>query len=488
MTNREKYYRRSCAILKQLEDHFHLLINPDKTIEFIVQKKLELKNNEGVINEQILSLLVTSLITLMALNKEEIEKLYDIKYQINKLDFDILNLIKFNDSQKLKSELEQLRIKNTIFDNWLVIKKQGNKEITNLEYLKIVRNAFLHSEFQINYNDILDTINIKNKSYFEADIIFLNFLQFAMNYFGNNIGSGLVTNNMLFITDSKINITNYSSLRKYLENLEIIDLVLDNNDYNFYDELLLKHRNEKYELDIRILDSLDGKVKEVSNNKLSKNQIDFISGYIENSYGNDFYKLNQTFKQNYVTELCSLIFNTKNYLSSWILYICDFLYKINNNQFSFIDLNNRNYCQEGFYIVLSLLKSYLILYRLQSSEFLDIDYENLEINIDCIKLLANNSTDVINIQKRYPDIDNNTLEKIRIIQIIRNALAHGNIKVLLGKSINTNEFNFLLEFTDQYKDSIRKVQITLDELNKILDSEVFLPKYCYSNVKQKIKK
>ena len=77
---------------------------------------------------------------------------------------------------------------------------------------------------------------------------------------------------------------------------------------------------------------------------------------------------------------------------------------------------------------------------------------------------------------------------MEIIQILRNALSHGNINILLVKDNDYLEYRFMIEFIDKYKDSIRKLCISLDELNKILNSKSFLPKYCYSNTLEKVKK
>ena len=488
MTNEEKYYRRCYKIFEEINEYFKSGISDRKIWKFIYDKSHETTYNQKILIEKDTSLILTLLITLLGLNKEDIENEYNIKYKRNLIDFDILELLNNNYYNELKSTLEKSRIVNTDFDNWLYILKSTSKTNYNHEILKMVRNGLLHSNFNIDFSNDINIINVKSKNYFEANIIYQNFLQFIMSYFGNNIGTGLTTNNMLFIADPSINITDLEKLKEYLKELEIINIVLDNNDNSFYDDIFHKNRNNRSELDEKFVDELQGKIKSFNNTKLTDNQINFIASYINVYYNTSFYKYNNSLKQKYITELCNLVFNTKNYLSSWLLYIFDIFSKINYNGNPISNSSNGNICYEGFYISLTLLKSYLILYRLQSQEFIQINYDYIDIDLNKIKLIKNNNEDLLNIQEKYPDLDYETQQKMEIIQILRNALSHGNINILLVKDNDCLEYRFMIEFIDKYKDSIRKLCISLDELNKILNSKGFIPKYCYSNTLEKVKK
>lgn len=477
MTKEEKYYIRCYTIIKELENIFPCALTEDKMVEFIYQKSIETITKEEVVKEQQISLITTVLISLMGLNKEEIEKEFNLKYKRNLIDLDILKFI----SDCEKQELECLRKYHSDFDNWLFVSKNLTNKTTNYDYIKMVRNAFLHSEFKIDFSSEFNLINIKNKSFFEANLIYNNFYQFVTLYFGNNIGSGMTTNNMLFIVDTSKKIDDLKNLKSYLSDLEVVNLVLNNSDNEFYDYILTKNWRLGCVFDYQTLLSLDGKIRSFNKIKLTNQQIDIVCNYITNYYGENFYKNDNDIKQKYVIQFCNLLFNSKRYISSWILYIFEMTLRIQFKEIYSLEIQKYDYCQEGFFIALILIKAYLILYRLQSNDFIEIEYDKLDININRIELISNEPNDFF---RNYRDLDNLENTKITTLKIFRNALSHGNINFFITRDADGYYFP-IIEFVDDYKKSVRKLRMSLDELNNFLNSEAFLPKYCYDKEKQK---
>jgi len=484
MTNKEKYYTRAYSTIKQIETAFPRGIDGPSIRSFIQNKMRESTGNKKLVSEEEICFVLTMLITLIGLNKEEIEEAYDIKYKRNIVEHDIFELFNSDELNNLKQELENIRTFHTDFDNWLVVTKNLTNKNTNYDYLKMVRNALLHSEFEVIFDSVVELINIKNKSFFEANLVYQNFFQFITRYFSNNMGLGLTTKNILFSINPNIKIENQFDLINFLSSMDIYFLTLDNSDDAFYDGILYKYKRKDNTIDLKMIEELEGKVKDFYSGNLSQEMIKRIVNYINIVYGTRFYKEWNYVKRKHIVELCQLLLDPKNYFSCWIAYIIDVIYKLKNAQGAVI-LSEFNISPEGFLITICIIKSYLILYRLQCNEFSDIDYDKFDFDFDVIQLVSTNETQYLNLQKKYSNIDNETLKKMYILQIFRNALSHGNINVYVVNNVNHTFAAPIIEFVDSYKTSVSKIRLPLDDLIKFLNSEAFLPEYCYQEEKQK---
>ena len=76
-----------------------------------------------------------------------------------------------------------------------------------------------------------------------------------------------------------------------------------------------------------------------------------------------------------------------------------------------------------------------------------------------------------------------TFNKV-VCEIIRNSLCHGNVE--MNFKIENDELKEFIVFEDSYHSKIRKLEITLEKLEKFLNSEAFLTKNCI--IKEEISK
>ena len=119
---------------------------------------------------------------------------------------ELCHLIEMNHSKKFwnlvysflpNAETQKQRIKefndsrtiNTDFDTWLSIKINPNTDKDNVDFLRRVRNALLHSNFYLDEEtQFLPFAKLKTKSYYESELFNLQFQMFhQMNY--HNHGS-----------------------------------------------------------------------------------------------------------------------------------------------------------------------------------------------------------------------------------------------------------------------------------------------------------
>lgn len=496
MNNYERYYRRAYNALQKLTKAYKDGYDPKKMSDLRKMVQLEAMTHEQVIREEQLSLMFTTTTALLGLNKESIEHTAKITgykkaertnvYKAPPIPTRHLSRInKFNAK----------RTQETPFDNWLSIVKDQTADKDAESVMKKIRNGILHSNFEILLEPgELDYTNIKIKSYFEAELRNLEFEQYVFEYFSNIEGLGL-TEVMYTYNMGQSPIKNTEELHRLLEAMSINEIRYENIKSladKTPEDYLMEAKDEKDKIDIeKFLQSLQG-----SNNyenlkgqvlKLTPHMIRFLEDYISNTFGNDFYKLPYDAQNGIITTHLNLVLNPKRELSNWLVHFWYLYSTIASNMFNPIFFSGDEYGFESCLPSLLILKSYLVLYRLQSKDFDEIDYSKINFPLDgTIELISENpnsdentfSKSIEKEQTRHPELGfDNAFYKV-MCDVVRNSLAHGNVNVYISPL--TLERKIELTDTDPKTKSVRKIRFELESFNDFLNSDAFLPKNCYN--------
>jgi len=452
-------------------------------------------------------------VTLLGLNKETIEKsdnFKDYKYKINYQTFeDYYNdnkLLHFG-NRKVTPEEEQLlrqlvkqsydltfpdlekqRVVKTDFDNWLCV--TGINSLKNFDYNFIfnVRNAFMHSSYTPIYhkdrhNFYLVDVHNDNYTRFKGLINYTAFNEFIKFYFGNAIRFGLMDSICFFGKHSQDRIKSQDDLLKGLKEMEYTKIRLDNSSLHqkdTYENVILKEL-EKYNGAI-LTSELDKLPLQKEVLKLSNEQIIKVMLFVKKDLGDKFYTLDDAVQTEALYSYVKAIVDSKHFLNDAIYY---FFHLIKNSIISPIvyegDKTHQIDLSYSEIPALLIIKSYMILYRLQNKTFIEIDYNQIaDVNFT----YSEDNLYKYDIYNHFKDklinkgviVSENEYQKRYFCEVIRDALAHGNI----GMDISSkgDEISYNLVFTDEYKGKKRKIVISVEEYQKFLASPAFDPKYC----------
>lgn len=496
----EKYYRRSYNAISQLITVYQNGYDKDVMWNFRENLLDDLKTKEKVIVEEQTSILYSILIATLGLNKECIERTEKI------MDYKTLNsagLRTMSLPLSYKNRLEQFhsqRVRKTDLDNWLSIIVDIPSDKTNKDHLRRVRNGLLHSNFYIEEDfPALNIAHIKIKNYYEAEILEPELGPFIFDYFSNLEGMGITENLALYKfpkTDGSIK--NQNQLETILKGLNIIYIIYDNLiDMNektpelLMFELAKKSRSvDMHEFAKRLME-IDNFVNLETQ---EKNLGDFDSvlndviNYIKKQYGEKFYKLTEKVQKKIIMEYLDFIINPKKGVSAWFIKFWYFYFHLFNHKQT---IDNEMYEAEflnDLLPALLILKSYSIIYRLQNNNFAEIDYSKINFDFSttdikfksqsngCDNCDANyflESFNKLNAKGIYTEQE--IWNKV-ICEVFRNSLAHGNVRPY----IDLDENKYYIEFKDVNKKqgTARVISLSLDKLEKFLDSEAFLPRNC----------
>lgn len=513
----EKYYRRSYNAINKLmfackqSDHKTFANNIIKNYMDDDYQQMELEERASIIN--------TIMIALMGLNKESIENNGKINnYEKPSRSVDIRNM---DLSLKRKEILKQFgsdRVVSTDFDNWLSIFVNVPSDKTKVEHLKRVRNALLHSNFYVDYEDpVLNIIHLKTKNYYMADLLGIEFYSFIMGCYGTIDYSKIAENIRLFCFDKRIKkMNNRNMLHNVLKKLfiwtmdyeKVLSWTVDTPEVS-----LLKSTDKDWNVNFEEFIKKMREDKNFANMYLKKDilpdkKIEMIISLIEKKFDSSFYKMNESDKRQIIISYIELINEPKKGITEWLFYFWLLYlnpYVIDNNIKEQIS-SKYIFEQEPCYFTILILKCYLMIYRLQNENFVEIDYSKLNIDFfdsdivflsECLEKrerynnyfldsfykdeikLADNNYFLQSFQKektkKVLNDDKQIWNKI-ICDVLRNSLAHGNVCPVVDADVGKK----FIEFRDINKKTnlIRTIRISVEKLEKILDSEALKPKYC----------
>ena len=515
MTNENKYYIRAFKLLNQLYETYRNGFDKIKLKEFIDKQNIEGYNNSKILAERKHSLILTIIIAFIGLNKETIEKSETIdNYNDIKVFNDIRKEYFFQDTKKLLVDFDNIISKNDIFNNWLKI-IEGPVDATNIQIMKSIRNGLLHSNFTFEMNsEEISFTTIKIKKYYKSKILNNNFINFAINYFSNCGGLSIRDKTtLLHFPIIKNRINNELELKEFLKEIHI--QVISNKQKNY---------DGTNSLNMKLIDTLDKdniaelkKLKKIIKEQIEQgNDINEECGILKpeminylitiiNSLFTNFYKEELKDQIELIRNIICYTTNSKDTINNWLSHFYGVIFNIGNDIF---DINSEYFKDDKYsnfccFEALAILKSYLILYRLQnvknndtnSTKFDELQYD--KINIDwnknniIFRALNKDNVEDNNIfndlyskkYEKYPEKTDTEIWNMVICEHIRNSLAHGNIDTF----IDDETLEHLICFTDidTKNKKTKSIIIPLKEYEIFLDSEAFLPTNCYKKEKTK---
>lgn len=419
-------------------------------------------------------------LALMGLNKESIERSgnnQDYKYKIDysyadpRINSNIIKeylvilknyLSRFDDTRKYNSE----------YDEWLSINNLNHLPNYDYNYLSKVRNSFMHSEY--NFDLFLGRVpllaNIKNTDYtnFSAMINLSKFYEFAKHYFSNDGFFGLLDN--MYVLKCEKGKTDIDAICDEESFMKFFKNILEVHKVNYNNDLKAKNILEK-KLFVNRRTTVDRVCREENLEKitLSEEDIENILNMIKYSYGESFYNLNTDLKIKIIVSAVKYRLDPKSIISGWIMHF----YFYNTNIVRGIKVDDKFVSTFAMMPSLYILKSYLVLYRLQNKELanwdIDLDLINqIDFNYD---INYYNDFKLKQINKGYI-LDEEQYKKKYFCEIFRDSLAHGNIKIDFQKDDCADIIQYIT-FSDIYKSRIREVSLSIEELDKFLSSVAF---------------
>lgn len=501
MENKEKYYRRAYNCLETLMGAYQNGYNKKSANKFLDD---EFSKRKRIVQEEIECLKLTVAVALMGLNKERIEKTNKHSDYENILDEFDVRLGDFpNECKTLLNEFSSKNTISTKYESFLSIIKNLAPNYTDLDYIKSVRNAFLHGGYEIELNDYFATTKIRNKNYFEAEILNPNFLYFVMSYMSNLPGFGLTEKNVIYASRIYMPLENDSDLDEYLDEFKLYfvdyeSLVAYDGENTLEKKFHDKYKNtyiddEEKEIVLNSFNRKDINIKGIDTKFLDSNVKECIKKLIKSEYPN-FYEINPTVQKDIILSYVEYFTENPRNISNWLIHYFYLMGNSKNIDYSFFDRDE--YLNFNNEMSLLILKSYLILYRVQNKSFEEVDYSLMDIDENDLELTsfdefgnpANLFNDSYNKQLSKSDnpYTNDEVKKFVLTEVIRDALAHGNVTT--NFEIKNEVVKQIIIFEDIYKNRKRIIKMDINTLKKYLSSEAFLPKNCVIKDKGIIKK
>lgn len=499
MEANERYYRRSYNSINRLIEVYKNGYNKENTLKFRQELINKTRTNPKVTASEFHNIMFTIMIVLLGLNKESIEntgKIIEYKKNTNELNLDNFEL---SDEQKERlKEFNDSKTINTDFDTWLSIKINPNTDKDNIDFLRRVRNSLLHSNFYLDEDTpFMPFAKLKTKSYYEAELFNMQFQMFVFEYFSNIDALGL-SEEIYTFDMPEIRIKDRDTLIKDLITININKITYKNLKTVGIEspELFLK---ESTSPDTKVnVEEFVNKLKGTKNAddikwetmKISPLHIITIVRFIEKTYGEKFYKLNIQTQTAIISTHLKYELNPKTEISNWMAHFWYLYSTLINNKFNISFFDGDEFGIDSCYPALMILKSYLLMYRMQNNDFDELDYS--KINFDRtdknIKLSSENK-DSSPVTEDYFEksfekeknrdatlTDDEIWNKV-ICEVVRNSLAHGNIRTYISE-INL-ESMIELKDIDPKKGTTRVIVLPLSKYEKFLNSEAFTPSNCY---------
>ena len=510
MNEKNLYYKRGMYIIDKL---LNIFSNDSsfykKRVELIKNELQRCSTNKQLMIKDINSFYITAMVSLIGLNKDNIEKMNKHNdYNLYKLEEKEKKYMNLDKMKKRYPEFELSRNITTKFDDWLSVE---NCDYPTLNYMMNIRNGLLHSEYEP-LGEFGDLLSVKNSNYthFESKILLYGIMSFCLFNFGNNTWTGLTENFNIYEMETSKRITSSEELVDKIKTIKVNKLQYESSIANsaltipeikLYN-LMLKGKTKDMSLE-QMLNKIfkDKDNYTLEEQYLSEEQLSIIEKMVENYYGTNFYNLDEESQNTQLLGLVRYLVDSRATISEWICDYVDFynvvmnaVLKLGDNYKKILNpiLNedsDENNKRSAFACRSSLLimKLYHILYRLQNSKYEEINYNNINFDLNTSDYkyeridIDGSKTYDFNIDKskfklKNPSFTDKELENKAICEIIRNSLSHGNINI--DFKIDNNGLIEYVVFEDNYHSKIRKLEFTFDKLEKFLNSDAFKTENC----------
>ena len=410
--------------------------------------------------------MLTCSIGVIGLNKEAIEN----SNRNNNYGFNIEYLEpRFSIIEKFYREFKLENIVPTGLEEWLSVTNVSSNISPSNNYLFNVRNALMHSEYEYEFVDesmyVAPFLNLHNSNYtgFTGKMFLSNYLQFVKQYYSNDAFFGLLTDFYFIESDNKIVRLNKEKILDQLSALHFYKLKYE-NDTTLQNMIEKKLINEK--TFTKYIGKHSDDKEEIVIDDYKRNQVKLL---IEHYYGEKFYKMKYEEQMRIIVTIYKYLIDPKMIMSHWIMHF----YNLASAT------AHASYADEDFISIfaaepsIAILKSYMVMYRLQNPSFKDLDYNLIEdINYDFLE----DDQDVYEKQKNSwlrvnPSMRQSEIDKRYFCEVYRDSLAHGKIKI--DVLMEDNKLKQKLIFEDIYKGKRRVISIDIKELNKFIESKAF---------------
>ncbi|MBQ6686898.1 MAG: hypothetical protein IJN03_00050 [Bacilli bacterium] len=500
----EKYYRRSYNAIKRLTEVYKNGYDEAKMQQFRAYLNTCGINRDVLYAEQA-NIMFTIAVALLGLNKESIEKTE--KFTEYKKANNALNIRKRDipiSAQREIAAFDAKRVRETDLDDWLSIIIDIPADKTNADHIKRVRNGLLHGNFYVDGdNHLLQKAHIKTKSYYESELLSIEFQTFVFEYFSNLENLGLAEKMQSFLMDTENHIVDELDLTTRLIEMSIVELSYDNLKTVGVDtpELLyVDSLDERYKVDLA---SFVKKMTETNNYEnfkssirhLNTNEIAKTFVFITKKIGEDFYKFDIDKQCGIITSHLQFAINPKKDISNWLMHFWYLFSTMYNGRFHIEYFRGDDFAFESCLSALAILKAYLVMYRMQVKDFTEIEYDKINFDRSFLKnkLISSHTTtpptedyfEASFLKERSKDLvssDDVIWNKI-ICEVVRNSLAHGNVRPYTDNSLES-----MIELTDvdPKNGSIRAIQMPLEKFEEFLNSEAFSPSNCYKKTDESL--
>ncbi len=436
-------------------------------------------------------------LTSLALNKEKIEQQAHIDWNNYKAEM----VSTFENFSKRYSKIPY-------FKEWLQVSDCATKYVNeNAQFwIKKVRNAFLHGQFEIDYDNLKKyTVKICQSTPTKIDakinIFEPGLTEFVEDNFRNIYNQGYgIKDSYNFMRYPDFDITNEKTLEEYVSKISMNQYKIDFDKYT-YDGMTLnsadgKKIKPKIETSQIVEDSnpnvnmpeflvANGGSMSLSPEKakLLAKLIHKNAGYIYHSNKKRLivhkYFSNYTFTYETMNSILHELVNAFNYV--YFTSLPNHKKQHNfNRTFQILD-----FCKDNLKPTMTLLQLYRLQYRLQCKNFPPVDFSNL----NCERLFGSTTPELIDariekIMKNNPDLTKKQATNKAYLEILRDSLAHGNVEYqrLVSDDLDIIEGRFT--FTDSWTDkagnhtetkiisNVGSLEYLFTEIDKDLD---FLP-------------
>lgn len=477
MNNYERFYYETDIAIKLMYN----FLNSDTQNHEHVAKKVLKTLEQLKIDPASLRFSLTSLIDIasFALNKEKIERHADIDWDNYKPEI----TSKLNNFEKRYSKIPY-------FKEWLQVSDCAEKYKTEHTkfWIKKVRDAFLHGKFELDYskNCPYSEIKINQGSATKTDVNIKIYepelTEFIEDNFRNIYNKGYGIKDVYsYLQYPDINIYNFTSLEEYLKNTALYNYSIDFDNFSYDGMTLNSADGQKIKpyISPKQVSEIPGGAPKVPDflvksgdtlllnpekaNLLAK-IIDKKSGYIYNSgKKRDIihkYFSNYSFTYQMINSLLQEIVSANNYVYFAVDQKC--VPKSNyKNTFAIID-----FCKDNLKPTFTLLQLYRFSYRLQNTNFKPIDYTKF----DCDKSFLTTTPELMNeritkILEKFPNLTRKEATNKAYLEVLRDALAHGNVNLETRLNEDLSTMNKVFVFTDAWTDKLGNYTETKLETN-----------------------
>ena len=500
MTSEFKFYSGAYAMLKKLSRIYESGLNMrniENELSFISHLNPSLKREYA---DNVRSLMLLLNMTMMGINKEKIEKTPDnFSYSGYRSPIDIDKCLVTENQKQRYLKFKEQSICDSPFPDWLSITKNNGNINTAAEYVKKVRNAFLHADFRPKYDDYFFVINIANSgktnTYFEADILWENYISFTNSYFSNVPELGLTPTFQSIWGNPKYKIENETDLIQFLSQIKMLEIKSSNIPSNLVfkgdnaintniakalkeenNDEFLAYINELYESGVEVVGTIG---------QMSPLQIENCTSYITNKYGVSLYEnIGHSIRKDIVmanVEYTMSHDGTISYCLQHYFHLCLVFHRLclgifDKNVISDIRKIARDYHFDSQFLpTLQIVKGYLLTYRLQNKELGPIDYN--KVNTDIFEEIGNGID--FNIIKKSENDEQTSIEilrKIEICNVLRNSLAHGHVETVFNSYGSGSKVEHNMYFTNEYKDNdTTTIMCDVNAFDELFESPSFDP-------------